>query len=400
MKVLQLNTVCGQGSVGRIAVDLYRVLKQQGEEASIIYGRREAPAGVEAIRVNSNLDMGLHVLKTFIEGRHGFGSTKATKKIIEIVKEYDPDVIHLHNIHGFYLNVEELFSYLKNKPIAVVWTLHDCWGFTGHCAYFDYIGCEKWKTGCYSCEQYKNSYPYAIFKDNSVENYERKKAAFTGVKNLTIVTPSYWLKHLVEDSYLKEYPIEVIPNGIDLEQFKPKTGDYAKQFASDKYIILGVANVWEKRKGLPYFEQLAKRLKDSYQIILVGLSKKQRKELPKNIIGITRTNQVSELAELYTLADVYVNASLEDNFPTTNLEALACGTPVITFNTGGSKESLNETCGVVVKKGDLNQLQKAIEEVCNHPFLKEDCIRQSKQFEKNIRFDQYIELYHKILEKS
>lgn len=386
--------------MGRITVDLYQVLKDRGEEGLILYGRREAPKGIPAVRIHSNLAMGFHVVKTFFEGSHGFGSKKTTRKIIEKIKEYDPDIIHLHNIHGFYLNVEELFSYLKVANKAVVWTLHDCWSFTGHCAYFDYAGCEKWQTGCYACEQHRDSYPYAIFKDNSVENYNKKKAIFTGVQNLTIVTPSHWLKNLVKGSFLSEYAVEVIPNGIDLEKFKPTTDNYAIQFRKDKYTILGVANVWEKRKGLSFFTQLSKQLDDSYQIILVGLSKKQKKELPASIIGITRTNQVSELAELYTLANVYVNTTLEDNFPTTNLEALACGTPVITFDTGGSKESLNADCGIVVKKGDIPELKKAIETLRRRPFSQEACLAQSRQFEKKKRFEQYIELYHKILDKS
>lgn len=404
MKVLQINTVCGQGSVGRITVDLYRVLKEKQEHAWILYGRNKAPDGVDAIRLNPWWDMGVHVLKTFVQGRHGFGSVKATKKIIEKIKKLDPDVIHLHNIHGFYLNIELLFAYLKTAGKAVVWTLHDCWSFTGHCAYFDYAGCEKWKTGCYLCEQYRSSYPYAIWKDNSIENYARKKEIFNGMPNLTMVTPSYWLKDLVKQSFLKNYPVKVIPNGIDLTQFTPTKGDYTKQFQSEKQLILGVANVWERRKGLSYFIQLAKNGNDSVQIILVGLSKKQMRALPKNMIGITRTNHVKELAELYTLADCYVNVSLEDNFPTTNLEALACGTPVITFDTGGSKESLTKDCGIVVEKGNVRRLQEAIEKVGRKAvgremFSKEQCIEQAKQFEKKKRFDQYVGLYRTILNR-
>ena len=200
MKIAQINTVCGNGSVGRITVDIYHALKKSGHEGKIYFGRRTAPEGVAAELFGSNLDMGLHVLHTFFEGTHGFASKGQTKKLIEGLKVYDPDLIHLHNIHGFYLDVEELFAYLKVCGKPVIWTLHDCWSFTGHCAYFDFVQCEKWKTGCKECPQYRNTYPYALFKDASEKNYTRKKEAFQGVKGLTIVTPSRWLGELVKES--------------------------------------------------------------------------------------------------------------------------------------------------------------------------------------------------------
>ena len=204
MKIAQINTVCGNGSVGRITVDIYHALKKAGHEGKIFYGRRTAPEGIDAERIGTNPDMGIHVLSTFFTGTHGFNSTKQTEKLIEKLQSYDPDLIHLHNIHGFYLNVEKLFAYLKASGKPVIWTLHDCWSFTGHCAYFDYVQCDKWKTGCHHCPQYRNSYPYALFRDASDVNYARKKEAFLGVENLTIVTPSKWLAALVKVSFLEE----------------------------------------------------------------------------------------------------------------------------------------------------------------------------------------------------
>jgi glycosyltransferase involved in cell wall biosynthesis len=263
------------------------------------------------------------------------------------------------------------------------------------------VECDKWKTGCNHCVQYRSAYPYGLLHDNSENNYKKKKVAFNGLNNLTIVTPSNWLKNYVKQSYLKEYPVEVIYNGIDLNQFKPVEGDLTLQYKEkNKKVILGVANMWEPRKGLKFFEQLADMLSDEYKIILVGLSEKQISKINPKITGITRTNNVNELAQLYSLADVYVNATLEDNFPTTNIEALACNTPVITFATGGSVESVDEECGVIVPKGDIDGLKTAIEQVCTHPDHYSKCIEKSRKYNKDDRFEEYINLYKKAYEEN
>ena len=410
MKILQINTVCGSGSVGKITADIYHTLKEQGEEGIVLYGRNNAPKEVNAVKIGSKWDFYFHALSGVLFGIGGFGSKRMTKKLIQKIKEEQPDIIHLHNIHGFYLQVEQLFSYLKEAKIPVVWTLHDCWSFTGHCAYFDYVSCEKWKTGCASCPQHKNVYPYS-FMDYSKTSYKRKKSAFQGVKNLTIVTPSQWLKNLVQESVLKEYPVEVIPNGIELKNFNDvcdntEQNDFRKKYGIEKkYMILGVANVWEKRKGMEYFLELSKMLEDENReinqknavIVLVGVSKKAKDKLPKNMIGIERTNGAKELAGVYRTADVYVNATLEDNFPTTNLEALACGTPVITFATGGSTESVDDSCGIVTKEKSAEGIYEALLELQKNPKKRKDCEKKGKEYDKTIRFLQYIQLYKELM---
>ena len=390
MRIAQINTVCGNGSVGRITVDIYHALKKEGHEGKIYYGRRTAPETAETEKIGTNLDMGFHVLSTFFTGTHGFNSKAQTKRLIESLNEYDPDIIHLHNIHGFYLDVERLFSYLKQCGKPVVWTLHDCWSFTGHCAYFDFVECDKWKTACEKCPQYRNSYPYALFKDGSKVNFVRKKAAFQGVKGLTVVTPSKWLGELVKESYLKEYPVKVIPNGIDLEKFVPQKAE-----KRDKHLILGVANVWDRRKGLDYLKELSGMLdSEKYEVAVVGVSKKQIEELPKGMIGIEHTQNVEELMQLYSQASVYVNPTLEDNFPTTNLEALACGTPVVTFATGGSVESIDETCGRIVPQKDVQTLKMAVEELCeNVETMRAACRQRALLYNKYDRFGEYLNLY-------
>lgn len=394
MKVLQINSVCGYGSTGRIATDIYKVLEEHGHECLIAYGRGEAPEDIRKIKIGNKLDNYVHVAETRFLDKHGFASTKATKAFIEKVKEYDPDVIHLHNIHGYYINIEIFFNYLKEANKRIIWTLHDCWSFTGHCAYFDYVGCDKWKNGCNNCPQ-KKSYPQSVVVDNSKWNYEMKKNLFTGVRDMTIVTPSKWLAGLVKQSFLKEYDIRVINNGIDLNVFYQRDRKIfrEKYNLEDKFLILGVASVWEHRKGLEYFVELSKIIDDDIRIVLVGINDKQLKSMPENIIGIRRTKNLDELAEIYSAADVFLNPTLEDNFPTTNLEALACGIPVITFNTGGSPESIDDSCGIIVEKDQYKSIPIIIRESSIIQNSASKCINKSKVFDKRNKFLSYKELY-------
>ena len=400
MRVLQLNTVCGFTSAGRIASDIDGILKEKGYESYIAFGRGTPMNCDTPIRIGTKWDTYAHVVLTRIFDKHGLGSKRATREFLGVVEELDPDIIHLHNIHGYYLNVELLFDYLKVADKPVVWTLHDCWPFTGHCSHFDYIGCNKWRTQCFDCPQ-KNQYPSSKFLDNSKNNFSRKKVAFTGVRNMTIVSPSQWLAGLVRDSFLNEYPVKVINNGIDLDLFKPAKGRFRKRYGlEDKFVILGVTNVWTDRKGLLYFTELAGRLYQDEAIVLVGLTEKQKSFLPPNIIGIKRTNSVEELAEIYSDADVFINLTLEDNFPTTNLEALACGTPVITFDTGGSAESIDKTCGFIARQGSLDDTLNFIRIVKKNrkKVYEENCLNRARRlYDKKDRFADYISMYERIL---
>jgi len=397
LKVLQINTVCGVGSVGRIVRQIHEALREKGHESYIAYGRK--PLGCDgAIRIGEDLDVYFHVFLTRVFDLHGFGSKKATKKFLKIVEEINPDIIHLHNIHGYYLNIEVLFDFLKSFDKPVVWTLHDCWAFTGHCSHFTYAKCERWKTGCYSCPE-KKSYPRSVIFDNSKSNYARKKKAFTGAKNMTLVTPSQWLAGLVKESFLRDYPVQVIPNGIDTEVFKPTPSDFKKRYGLDgKFLILGVANVWGKRKGFDYFLDLSKYLSDDEIIVLVGLSDERIKNLPNNIIGIKRTNSAKELAEIYTAADVFFNPTLEDNYPTVNLEAQACGTYVITFDSGGAKETIiSKESGVAIKPCNAEDIMNLIR-VLRSKGRKPANVDSSAKLVISHRFmvGSYISLYEKL----
>lgn len=402
MRVLQINSVCGVGSTGRIATDLHIELISLSHESFIAYGRGNVKDCDSAIKIGTKWDNYSHGILTRFFDKHGFGSKKSTIRLVEEIKLINPDIIHLHNIHGYYLNVQVLFEFLKeyNKPI--VWTLHDCWAFTGHCSHFDYIKCDKWEKVCCNCPQ-KNEYPKS-FIDNSKYNYMKKKELFTGLNNLIIVTPSKWLKSLVEKSYLKEYNITVINNGVDLKKFKTVFSDFRKNYnIEDKFIILGVSSIWNERKGLEYFIDLVNNLDESQIIVLVGLSKSQMEKLPKNIIGIPRTNSVEELAQIYSCADVFLNPTLEDTFPTTNLEALACGIPVLSFNTGGSPEAIDDKTGIIIKTRTLESIMESISllKKNNNANVKSDCrVKAEVFFNKTKNFFEYIDLYIKMIKEA
>ncbi len=365
MKILLINSVCGILSTGRICANLAAALEQQGHEVKIAYGRGKVPKQFQkyAVPIGGKMDVAVHAVKARLFDQSGFGSRNATSRLIQWIKQYNPDVIHLHNLHGYYIHIGLLFGYLRDCGKKVIWTLHDCWPMTGHCAYFDYIGCRRWKDGCFCCPQ-RSEYPKSWLMDCSNRNYIAKKRLFSGIDGLLLVSPSHWLAKLAKQSYLRSYQTVVIHNGVDTSVFRPTSSNLRSKFyLNGKKVILGVAAVWDGRKGLDSFIALAGALGEGWQIVLIGLSKRQIKKLPVGILGLERLDSAKELAAWYTLADVYVNPTLEDNYPTTNIEAIACGTPVVTYQTGGSAEG---AClfGITVKKHDVRGLAKAVKNAC------------------------------------
>ncbi len=394
--LLQINTVINSGSTGHIAEELGKLAIQNGWDSYIAFGRNPRPSESKRIKIGFKAGVYFHVFLTRFFDIHGFGSYFATKKLIKKIKEINPDVIHLHNIHGYYLNIRVLFEYLKTSKIPIVWTLHDCWSFTGHCSHYTAVECNKWQTGCHNCLQRKQ-YPKSII-DNSKKNFRNKRDIFCGIKNLIIVTPSMWLSEEVRKSFLRNYPLKVIHNGIDLSVFTPQT-------LKKKNIILGVASTWTDRKGFSDFIKLSDMLYNDEEILLVGLSDKQISSLPsrKQIKGIKRTESQKKLAELYSQALCFVNLTYEDTFPTTNIESLACGTPVVTYKTGGSPEIIDSKTGFVVKPGDLKAIRSSIDVIkkLENPKLVSSCRKRAEQlYEKNMRFEEYMKLYKEIIEKK
>lgn len=386
MRVVQINTFSNK-STGSIMMNIHNFLLQNGIDSYVVWGRGKNSNNDHEIFLNSRFGVYIHGFLTRLTDKTGFFSKKSTKKLLKKLDEIKPDIMHLHNIHGYFINIEILFNYIKKNNIKVIWTLHDCWAFTGHCSHFEYVNCEKWKTQCENCPLI-NKYPKS-YTDNSFWNYQKKKKLFSNL-DLTIVTPSKWLKNLVEKSFLKDYNVQIIPNGIDTNLFKPINGEFRKKYnLKDKKIILGVASEWTKEKGYDDFIKLSKILDDEYKIVLVGLSDKQLKRISDNIIGITRTENVEELVEIYSDADIYFNPTYADNFPTTNLEALACGTPVVTYNTGGSPECLNGKNGLVIEQDDYRKLISILNKDFN---VNIDEIK--KYFDKSKMLKRYLEIYN------
>lgn len=401
MKVLQINSTLNTGSTGRIAEDIGCTLIADGHKSFIAYGREARTSTSAVFQIGNKFSILWHVLITRLFDRHGFASKSATKRFISQIRQIQPDIIHFHCIHGYYIDIKLLFLFLEEAQIPVVWTFHDAWAFTGHCTYFDFKNCFKWRIQCNKCPNMR-AYPESYFLDNSKLNYSQKKHLFNLVKKMIIVSPSKWLGNYTKESFLGGYPVEIIHNGIDLNQFKPTATEsvIAKYQLDGKYVILGVASVWSQRKGLADFIKLRNKLDESYIIILVGLKDNQKKNIPDGIICINRTESIAELAGLYSVADAYVNPTWVDNFPTTNIEALACGTPVVTYNTGGSPEAIDSETGIVVPKGDIESLKSAIIQVIEkgEMFYSAKCRNRALLlFNKSDRYSDYITLYNKIL---
>lgn len=352
MKYLFINSVAGFGSTGRIAAEQCRELMKEGQECVLAFGRDKANCDdIPTVQIGTPADVKIHALRCRLLDDHGFGSRGATRKFLQWVREYDPDVIWLHNVHGYYIHLGLLFDYLKTCGKEIHWTLHDCWAFTGHCAYFDMVGCEKWKTGCHHCPQ-KREYPASCGLDGSRRNYEAKKQLFTGIPGLTLRVPSQWLKKRVEAGFLRDYPVEVVYNAIDRSVFRPAPGEFRRKHNLEgKTVLLGVASVWDRRKGLEDFLALSNLLEDSYRIVLIGLSQTQMEGLPENILGLPRTNSLTELVQAYTEADLFLNPSAEETFGMTTLEALCCGTEAVVYQDTACEEIVEIYGGLAVPKG-------------------------------------------------
>lgn len=396
-RLLQINVTANWGSTGRIAESIGQCVLRHGWESYIAYGRYSRSSQSQLVRIGTALDPYCHYGEQRIFDNEGLCSRRATEKFIATLRTLSPDVVHLHNIHDHYLNYKLLFEYLNSTSIQVVWTFHDCWAFTGHCFHFVTCGCTKWQHGCSLCPLC-HSYPNTLL-DGSERNYNLKQSLFTANPRLTIVPCSDWMASLVKSSFLKDKKIHTIHNGVDLKVFSPSSSSVKADDAP--FTVLAVSSVWSREKGLYDIYQLRQLLPSSYKMLVVGLSPKQIKRLPAGIVGIPRTHDVQQLVSLYHQADVLINPTYADTFPTVNLEALACGTPVITYDTGGSPEAVDAQTGIVVPQGDVQALSAAILRLKEHPLSSVACRQRAEAlFDKDKCFDSYIQLYHQLLSSS
>lgn len=408
-KLLQINPVLRKStSTGRIMQEIGELAMQHGWESYIAYsyGRDSIkPCNSKLVPVGNKWSVAWHGVMTRLFDCHGLGSKRATRDFIRCIEEINPDIVHIHNIHGYFLNYKELFDYFSHKNIPVVWTVHDCWLYTGHCYYYSYIGCDKWKAGCGNCPQ-KRKFPASLIFDRSAQNFLDKKKAFTSMPKdlLTIVPVSQWIRSEMKESFLKDYSFRVIHNGIDLEVFNVYDTERVKRKygLQDKHILLGLASIWSEEKGLYDFIKMAGMLRDDEVVVLVGVTPKEEKLLPGNIVGISRTENVHQLAELYAASDAFINPTWQDNYPTVNLEAIACGTPVVTYRTGGSIEAVTPETGVIVEQGDVEGLLEAARAIIKRgksyytPLCREYA---EAHFRKEDRYTDYLRLYEELTNK-
>lgn len=405
-RLLQINPVVRVStSTGRIMQEIGELAMRNGWESYVAYSKGRdgiRTCASHTIPVGNKWDTWMHGLETRLFDRHGLASVSATYDFIKQLKEISPDIVHIHNIHGYFLNYPILFEYLSKSGIPVVWTVHDCWLYTGHCYYYSYIQCNKWKNGCGDCPQ-KRKFPASWWLDRSARNYQDKRETFTAMPHdkLTIVPVSDWIRGEMSRSFLKGYPFRVIHNGIDTEVFTVYGADEVKRKYGwqGKHVLLGVASIWSEEKGLPDFIKLAQQLRDDEMIVLVGVTEEQKSQLPQNVYGIRRTENIRELAQLYSAADVFVNPTWQDNYPTVNMEAIACGTPVVTYRTGGSVEAVTEDTGFIVEQGDVKGLLdsvRVIEQYGKH-YYADRCRKYAlANFRKEDRYADYLKLYEEL----
>lgn len=398
MKLLQINTVCGNGSTGKIAVEIQKYCENKGVSGCILYGRECKNAIHDSVLTQNKYELYANALSARLFDNEGFGATTSTKRMIDYIKEYQPDIIQLHNLHGYYVNLVKLFQFLKEYGKPVVWTLHDCWAFTGHCTHYAYFNCDKWKIECGHCIQ-KSEYPKSLFLDKSRSNYIIKKNIYSKMDNLTLVVPSMWMKSQVEKSFLSKYNINVIYNGIDLALFKKKKTMLKHKLGLDnKIVLLGVADGFGKKKGLDNFIKLYSLLNHNrYSIILVGLKTNQIAELPKGIIGLERTRTQEELVHLYSITDLFLNLSREESMGLVTVEALACGVPALVNDATALPEIIEKSgCGMII---DYDNMEQAAQVISKEEFLnisEENCRKYAQEFDKSAKYQQYYELYSKL----
>ena len=464
MRIAQINVVASL-STGRIAVQLCRLANEVGHKTLLCHSRDHAPADIASYVVGSRenvlvrkalarlsghrdffsriiaallrkidgsrlsimLNTYTHIALARLTDRAGFFSHGATRRLVRQLKRFKPDLIHLHNLHGYYLHLPTLFRYLKEIDVPVVWTLHDCWAYTGHCAYYtmaknapplqakrrraqqETVGCDRWTAGCGQCVL-KRSYPASLFRDQSARNWQEKRELFRGVKHMVLTTPSEWLRDEVKHSFLKDYPVYALPNGVDLSVFTPCADgrfmeDVARSYGLDsigeKKLVLSVAAVWDERKGLEDLIELAQKLGPEYCVAAVGLDEYQIGALPHNtVMGVRRTGNVNDLCALYTAADVYVSTSREETMGMTLVEALACGTQVICYDATAMPEIVTEDVGEVVAVGDVDALAASVRRLCESPKQDADCLARAAEYESSKRFQAYMRLYENMYRHS
>lgn len=396
MRVLQINANFGFSSTGLIVKDIADQIKKDGLEPFCAYQKTNAPVN-NGYQIGNKFDWKLHAFFSRILGRQGYYSYFATKKFLKYIDKIKPDVIHLHNLHSNYININLLLKFIAKKDIPTIITFHDCWFFTGKCFHYVDFSCDRYKTGCGKCPK-KKAPPKSLIFDFSSQVLKNKIKRLTAIPRLKIIGCSDWICNEAKNSLLKDCDISRIYNGVDINVFCPKNTENLRNElgASDNFLVLGMANKWFLDQNISLIEKV-KTLPNT-KLILVGCNENQLRFLKENhseVIGVGFVKDREELARYYSVADVFVNLTFADTLPTVNMESICCGTPVITYDGCGSPELVDKDCGVIVKKGDTDGIINALNNIRETDFS--DCYKIGQEkFDKNKCYKEYIKEYSRL----
>lgn len=404
MRVVQINAVCDVGSTGRICRELNDAIIEYGYRGVILYGNGTSEYEFSQ-KVSSDFSVKVHALMARLFGKNSAYSPGSTLKILNFLRTYKPDVVHLHNLHGNYVNIKPLLRFLAKENIPTVLTLHDCWFFTGKCVYYTIVDCENWKKGCQHCPKLRGDIPSWFF-DRTGEMWQEKKRLFAAIPRLAVIGVSDWITNEAKQSFLKDAVIlKRIYNWIDLSIFYPRGKEFAGAFgiSEDKYSILCIGAGWgEKHYKTKYLLELAQMLPENYEIILAGMVP-FADQLPENIKAVGYISSTEDLAKLYSACDVYVHLSREDTFGKVIAEAIACGTPAVVFDSTACPEIVGEGCGQVVPTGDLEAVLCAVISIAEQDktVRERTCVTYAgAQFSKNKLIEETVQLYQELINKE
>lgn len=392
MKILQINAVYGFRSTGIIIKDIAIALKKEGHEAYFAYQTaNERPEN--GYLIGNKFVWKWHALYSRVFGRQAYASKSSTKKLLKWIDTVQPDVVHLHNLHSNYINLNLLCDYLVEKNIATVITLHDCWYFTGKCSHYVAVGCDKWQKSCGNCPRLKQEQA-SLFFDNTSKVLKDKIKHLNSIPNLTIVGCSHWITEELKKSHLKPNKIEVIYNGVDTKIFTPHKSDFRdKNSIGNQFLIMGMADKWCTDKNKEIVQQIIQNNLDS-KIVIVGCKESQKEEFKnvRNVIALGYITDRKELSDIYAASDVFVNLTHADTLPTVNMESICCGTPVITFDCCGSPELVDGDSGYIIKENDSRALLERLDMLRNKA-LQFNVLEKQKKFDKDTCYQRYLDIY-------
>lgn len=399
VKILQINAVYGFKSTGIIVKDIEKLLNDNSHTVYVAYQTALNPPP-NSYKIGSRLDYKLHALYARVFGRQAYASRCATKGLIKYIKRISPDIVHFHNLHSNYINLNMLCDFLAKRKIPTVITMHDCWYFTGKCTHYAAVKCDRWQTTCGNCPQNKAEQP-SLFFDCTAKVLKDKTDHLNKLKNLTLVGCSEWVATEARKSLLKNATIKTVYNGVDTSIFKPHDSNFKEKHSlNNKFVILGIADKWCLDINKEAVTRIISENIDA-QILVIGCTQAQKDYFKSynNVLCLDYISDRQELADIYAASDVFVNLTHADTLPTVNMESICCGTPVITYNCCGSPELIDSDSGFVVEENDINTLLLKIKQIKDTPLLF-DVKEKQKKFDKNTCYNRYLDIYNSLLKQK